>query len=327
MKSQFIPIFNLPTVVILVDDDKQFLQNFGYKLGQKYQVKPYFCAEKALEYLNVQEYLGKVVEKSVKKIDAIEMDDDSAYTVFEYGRLIDVLYDPRRFDNISTLLIDYSMPKQMSGLEFCENIRYLPVRKIMLTGKADSNLAVDAFNRNIINRFIFKDLKDIMEQVCVAIEEETSKYFEEISTLVPGWKLRQRDTAEQYATVFFETIKNYNIVEHYQIGDSAYIMLDKNANIYWLIFQNQENLDESLFLGKGNHAPKKVLKKLEDRSHLLFLFSEEEKKLPAESWDQFTFPILGKANNYFYTLIQNEFFSLNRKKIKSYRDYMESCDG
>lgn len=326
MKSKFIPIFKLPTTIVLVDDDKQFLQNFSYKLGQKHPVKSFFETAKALEYLNTQKCLGEVVAKIFRKVDAFEMDDDSAYMVFAYENLTDILYNAGRFSSISVLLIDYLMPKQMTGIEFCEKIRTLPLRKIMLTGKADNGTAVDAFNRNIINKFICKDPKNIMEQVHIAIEEETDRYFEDISSLVSDWKLRQRNIAAQYDTIFFETIKKYSIVEYYQIGDSAYVMLDKDANIYWLILQNQEKIHEHCLLGKDNHASTKVMKKLKDKSHLLFLFSEEEKKLTVENWEQFTFPILGKTGEYFYTIIPQRSFSLEQNKIRSYSDYVKSVE-
>jgi len=324
MVSLFIPVFKLPATVILVDDDKQFLQNFGHILGKRHRVKSYSDAQAAIEYLNAQEPFCKAIVKALKKIDAMEMDDDSAYTVFAYEKLLDILYKPNRFDNASVVLVDYLMPNQITGIQFCEKIRNLPARKIMLTGKADSNIAVDAFNHNVINKFIVKDPKDIEKQVCIAIEEETDKYFGELSSLVAGWKIQQQNVVSKYASVFFKVIEDYGIVEYYQVGDSAYVMLDKDANVYWLVFQNQENLNESLLLGKDNHASKNVLSKLENNSHLLFLFSEEEKRLSVDAWGKFIFPVLGKADDYFYTVIKNEWFSLDRNKIKSYKDYMET---
>ena len=75
----------------------------------------------------------------------------------------------------------------MNGLEFCRNIQNLPIRKIMLTGRADTKLAVEAFNQKIIDKFLLKDVAEEIENTIYdALIEEQKVYFEKLSSSLPA---------------------------------------------------------------------------------------------------------------------------------------------
>ncbi len=69
------------------------------------------------------------------------------------------LFNANRFDEVITLVLDYAMPG-MTGLEVFKKLNKLSVRKILLTGEAGLDLALEAFNEGIIYKFILKNTPD-----------------------------------------------------------------------------------------------------------------------------------------------------------------------
>ena len=60
-----------------------------------------------------------------------------------------VIYDSKRFAMKTVVVVDYSMPN-MNGLEVCKALEDLPLKFIMLTGKAEPETAIEAFNDGLI---------------------------------------------------------------------------------------------------------------------------------------------------------------------------------
>lgn len=150
---------NFPTTVLLVDDNPGFLHNLTAWLEQTFICKSLTNPVAALTFLmeNASRHSGSYLETMLKVVTpTIETDDDRADTLslkLEY--IANKIYDKKRFEAISCVVIDYSMPK-LNGAELLTCIQELPIYKIMLTGEADEALAVDLFNQKIIDHFIVK---------------------------------------------------------------------------------------------------------------------------------------------------------------------------
>ena len=75
------------------------------------------------------------------------------------------IYDDNRFAGISTVVLDYNM--STDGLELSKQIRrncsYIKI--IMLTGEADENLAIEAFNEGLIDKFIRKSSTTFFNEI------------------------------------------------------------------------------------------------------------------------------------------------------------------
>ena len=69
-----------------------------------------------------------------------------------------------RFGFTQVCVVDYSMPA-MSGLQVLNALTDWPGSRILLTGRADEQLAVSAFNRGLIDRFIPKQSPTLRQQL------------------------------------------------------------------------------------------------------------------------------------------------------------------
>lgn len=74
-----------------------------------------------------------------------------------------------RFARTQVCVVDYSMPS-MSGLRVLSELTPWSGSRILLTGRADEQLAVSAFNRGLIEQFIPKQSPDIRLRLTSAIQ-------------------------------------------------------------------------------------------------------------------------------------------------------------
>ncbi len=164
-----LPFFYHPTTVLLVDDDRNYLNQLQSLLSRnpaKYisDTNP----RKALEI--VENNLG-IYASTHGCFNYLEEEELETYrmavNVLEIHKMI---YDPTRFDQISTIVIDYNMPG-MNGLEFCKKIQHTPIRKILLTGETDEMLAIDAFNKGLIDAYIRKHQIDFYPAIQETLEK------------------------------------------------------------------------------------------------------------------------------------------------------------
>ena len=103
-------------------------------------------------------------------------------------------------------------------------------------------------------------------------------------------------------------------------------MLDDEANIFWFVLQSEENFKYFQQTAEYNEAPEKVIELLNNKSHMIYLYSEYEKSLSVEYWSEYLFPVQGTLDGSRYTIIKEKSFSLKPEKIKSYKDYREGAE-
>lgn len=329
IKQEQMPVLKFPTTVMLVDDDQVLLDNLALYLEEKIPAITFSKPKEALNYLQKREALEAKLKKiCFKKTSGVELDitEETAIIQCDYLALSSLLYDPQRFSTVAVALIDYAMPK-MDGLDFCRKIKDKLIRKIMFTGKADTKLAVKAFNQKIIDQFILKNASEKIEaDIYSALIKEQDIYFKNLSSLFPNSGFKNTKTTRAFLKILEKFETDNKLVEWYQFDQQgSRLGLDSQGKIYWLILRSQEDLEKSLAFARDNNAPKTAIQALINQTHLLFLFSEHEKHLPAKEWNEYIFPITGVIDDstISYAIIRDNFFSLNRKKIVSYNDYLQ----
>ena len=70
-------------------------------------------------------------------------EDASTSLQVNFDQTSSIMSQLQSADMISTVIVDYDMPSQ-NGIDFCRQLSDLPIKKVMLTGRADYKLAVDS---------------------------------------------------------------------------------------------------------------------------------------------------------------------------------------
>jgi len=228
-----------PSTVICIDDETKFIKSLSIILEDtRILHKMFDKPHKGLEYINADTYRQELVERLVVPNDEEEF-------CYQSDAIAHELFNQKRYDQISVLVVDYDMPG-MTGLEVCERIHNPFVKKILLTGAADESLAIDAFNKGLIYQFIRKQDPQFIEKLQEAIKTAQQQYFQEISELPVRIMAARYDSTALVDPAFkahFDNIVNkHRIVEYYLVEAMGnFIMIDDQRKIHCLM-----TLDEGL---------------------------------------------------------------------------------
>ncbi len=152
-----------------------------------------------------------------------------------------------RFALTRVCVVDYSMPA-MSGLRVLSELTDWSGSRILLTGRADEQLAVSAFNRGLIDQFIPKQSPEIRLRLTDAIQS-----LRHLPDARHQQIWRATLSREQHALLcdpaIAQELKNLTIrqgwVEHVVIGAPFGVLaLDPKGGVSWLQLEPAENLPE-----------------------------------------------------------------------------------
>jgi CheY-like chemotaxis protein len=180
----YLPVYAHPTTTVLVDDSDSFLRSLSFQLDPMLANKTFHDTTEALHWLR-----NSAPESAVPlhvNFDMQNLPADQCNVALDLERIYRIAEQRQRFATPSVLVVDYSMP-QMNGLEFCAAVAHLPCKKILFTGAADEKIAVSAFNRGLIDRYIKKSddhALDILEMEVAALQES---YFDSHSDRCARW--------------------------------------------------------------------------------------------------------------------------------------------
>ena len=152
-----------------------------------------------------------------------------------------------RYGLTQVCVVDYSMPA-MSGLQVLEALTKWPGARVLLTGRADEQLAISAFNDGLIQQFITKQSPKIRQRLTSAVESlfRTASFRHDQTwraTLTKEQRLLLNDPAIANALAALANQQGW--VEHVTIGAPFGILaLDNAAKAIWLQLEPPDRLAE-----------------------------------------------------------------------------------
>lgn len=294
---------HFPTTVLMVDDSAAFLGAFSLMLNERLSYCLKTSPKQALE----------VVQNAYQPYSLLEQlchpTIEEEQSTFDLSAISNLIQNPKRFEAISVVVVDYGMP-EMNGLEFCQQLAGLPVKKIMLTGEADLKTAITAFNNGLIDKFFLKDSSSIYQEINRAILELQRTYFENLTEKVIDIASSEylyflHDTS--YAKLFNEVYENKKPVEYYLLDTSgSYLLINEHGKHSWLAVANDKEMLNYYDVAVGNEAPEDVLAELKSRSKILFSPTKKHLQTSVFEWADFMHSAnlkTGKNSRYYYTTI------------------------
>lgn len=304
-----LPVYAHPTLTVLVDDSDSFLRSLSFQLDPMLANKTFHDTTQALQWLR-----ASAPDSSVPlhvNFDMQNLPADQCNVALDLERIYRIAERPQRFATPSVLVVDYSMP-QMNGLEFCAAVAHLPCKKILFTGAADEKIAVSAFNRGLIDRYIKKSddhALDLLEMEVLALQE---RFFDSRSDT-----LREMVALHDYrfltdpalAEVVRELKRTLGFVEHYIFPNPTGILfLDQQGKATLMVIETEASMQAQYEIARDSDAPRSLLEALMERRVLTFfsdpfgdgMYSERVR----EAWHRYCQPprICQGRETYYWAL-------------------------
>lgn len=325
-----------PTTVVFVDDSSSFLDNVILDLDEKISARSFSDPVESIGYLK-NNALPMFSNEYLKPFNDLENIDWSSGSNVEHS-YVDVdlfsihkkVFDPKRFEHVTVVVVDYTMPG-MSGLDLCRELKDYPFKFVMITGEATLDTAVQAFNEGLIDKFILKSDQDFTGKLNSAISELQKMKFEELSdTIIKNLIINNGSSlgdpiVSEFIKKFFE---ENSIVEYYLVSESgSFLTVDIKGKVGWLDIKSEEEMTEHTSIATDNYASKEVVDKLSSREYLLSLHTEDAHvSVGVEDWGSHLYPatkIKGDNGDYYYAYTENvKVESISANNIVSYEDFL-----
>jgi CheY-like chemotaxis protein len=263
-----LPIYHHPTLTVLVDDSDSFLRSLSFQLDPSLASRAFDDTRSALDWLQRQgaaDFAGPPLSAS---FDTNARPLEQCGVALDIDQIYRISFRPDRFETPSVLVVDYSMP-QMNGLEFCQAVAHLPCKKILFTGAADEKIAVEAFNRGLIDRYIKKSADDALERLELEIVQLQRQFF-----AAQAEPLRDLLALNGYGFVFDPAMAHLvrelraplGVVEHYVYPNpSGLLMYDSAGAAHLLVVETDASLRAHIEVARDAKAPPSLVAALEAR--------------------------------------------------------------
>ncbi len=300
-----------PTTIFLIDNDNNFLENFSASLSL------YFLTDYSSNVFKSLKIIQENDSKHSKDLSSLHnklfsKNDDliaESHYLSNLSSVSKYIRENIRFNQISTVIVDYSMPS-MDGIEFCRELKYLPIKKIMLTGIADQELAINAFNEGIIDGFIQKDSKDMFNKICNLIDKLAKEYFQKVNKVVPNLLLSQsKNKYQEYIKIISDIINFHKVKEYYQFDEKgSFIFFSEKSQAICFIIIEKKQIDEYYEIALHSGAEFSVISAIKKYQKIPLLINEEDHRKSVLEWDNLLQPLkkFKSISDFYYLLINGK---------------------
>ena len=304
-----LPLFYYPTTLMCVDDDLLFLEATTQLFEKSYSVKVINGPKECLDFF----------ENYVSPIDKIQLRTAS----IEHEQYETVNHQPIDFDvpslsklhnyqersqEISVLVIDYEMPK-MNGIEVCKKLSNQKIKKILLTGRVDEREAIDAFNLDVIDRYLRKDSPTLSEDLTTYITNLSNEFFsDKTSDLLAHLEVDHPTPMSDpiFVKFFLDFCDTYKIKEYILIDKNGSFSLKNEKNEYiQLVVHTDRSLDLFTKFNEDVRESEEVLSKIRDRKIIPFFgIGKESWEFPVNEWPKFMreADVIRGRHNYHWSI-------------------------
>lgn len=331
MQHYSIPTCYFPSTALFIDDSRDFLLNFVLQLDEGLAYRMFDSPFDALDCIHTKrgesEMLSQRCLSEYKETKNCPLTNQTIN--LNLAAIHAEIYNPRRFAEISVVVVDYAMPG-MDGIEFCRRIADTDIKKILLTGKADEKVAIEAFNQGLIHRYIQKSDPLAAELITKSIYELQWQYFQAMSDMIVRMLSVTSPSClydKQFAEFFKQLREEKGIVEYYLADNSgSFLLLDDDARVSFLIVKNQSDLRLHYDLARDNGVDGQVLEQLLSGEKIPCLWQANSLN---SNWENnlVAAHALKGDDTYYYAYVQGPaLFEVKEDRILSYHRHLEEVD-
>ena len=245
-----LPAFFYFNKVILLDDDKEFVDTtieYLKKINKNIKIEGCINPDNLQinEDYNVKNYIHTQVRDDIEK-NTLSYDLVGSFNnAFNSNK-----------EEVSILVVDYDMPG-IDGISFIKKLNNNNIYKILLTGTADEDIAVKAFNDGVIDSYIKKQEPDALKKLYDKIIDLHLRFFQKETAEITKAILKIEENSLlnslEYKELLYKIIKNNNICQYYLIDEiGSYYMISNSQDYIIYITEESKNLALAEYLEERN---------------------------------------------------------------------------
>lgn len=304
-----LPLFSYRATVVWVDDDPVFLASAAQLLKNTHTTT-FNAPEQAIEFFKQYKPLLQKINfmRGYTEMDSYDLLNHMPIDL-NISALKDLQTNSERHNEVTVLITDYNMP-DMNGLDLCRELRTLPMKKILLTGAADYQQAVAAFNEGLIDCFIQKDSLTLVQDILFHLKRLSQQYLVDQSRqllkhLETDFPLHLSDPA--FIKFFEEWCKENEIQEYYLIDKNGnFLLMDKDGKKSYFVVYSDRTLDNFVELHMDDLESMSFIEAVKLREKIPFFGEGKEGwELETDQWDAYFYVSEGVVGmqKYYWTIV------------------------
>lgn len=260
-----------PTTTLFIDDDISFLNRLTAAVdGDHHNICQDFGATATLV-----KHVPNV--HSMRDIDALAC-------------------NPKKHEFVSTVVVDYQMAPN-TGLDLCEAIKDSLASKIMLTGIASKDKAIEAHNAELIDFFVSKRDPRFLEKLNEAIVMGTRKYFARLSQRIHGIHSSDNPLANPIVAAYLQRELREAVSYRTWLDFNRLTAVTESKKRVDYMISSEDDYIALLDSSEANDAPEDVIKMLKNRTSMLWY---EHTLPPGKEWRSYVSSCTKIDNSRFY---------------------------
>jgi len=269
-------VFYHPTTTIFIDDDKNFLDQLTLRMSSDIPYLAFSDPQEGLAYAD--SFYGhnqKADTQSASSTVVCEPTPGFPAAGYRGGTGLDQYYklrNHRRFSEPSVLVIDYDMPG-INGLDACARISNPKIKKVLLTGAADTAVAIHALNTELIDFFIAKDEGNLAERLNHVIAQMQSRYFHDITSSFKDNSAVDLPYFDDSALADYieHACEEFGAVEYYFMTNPAgFLLVNAAGSMSRLVMYTEKQLEQQIAIAQQQGISEALLKPLHLRQAVPF---------------------------------------------------------
>ncbi len=299
-----------PTTVLAVDDDNEFLASFEYRYRRKFKCHLTSSPSAAIELITQDD--KKFQEKVLlSQFGDIEGEEGPNIVTLRLSEIAAISEAPDHSDKISVVVVDYAMP-EMTGVEFCRAVADCKVKRLLLTGKAGLELAVDAFNEGLIESFVLKGAADVGSKIEREVRRLQNLFFKDVAAPITSIKnlhdfefFRDKDFCR-----LFDRLKNELKISEYFLSafPPGLIIVSRDGKKRLLLVYSKDIMRAQFETALHAEAPSELLSILESKSGIVAFPAPMGfyKETFAAVWEDYVFPSqhVAGSDRWWWTIVE-----------------------
>jgi CheY-like chemotaxis protein len=161
-----IAFFHFPGCVAVLDDDEAYLESLGLAMAGNRQMAFYSRQQACIDRIRAERMAWyELVQQKHSWINRWRAGRPLLAKI-----LADSIASRPQYGLVKVLVVDYAMPGK-NGLQVLQDLPSLTADRILLTGQADTQIAVAAFNSHLIEQYIPKQSDNVGLRIAKSVDE------------------------------------------------------------------------------------------------------------------------------------------------------------